>query len=157
MAAKPKTKAQMRADAIEKCKDKAGRITPEAVIDAASDPKSILHKEFEWDVSKGHHIYQMDRARELIREARFIITYSTMQLAVPKYISDRYDRNSSYIETDTVKKKSIMAKETMIDEVRRIKGAAERSRALAIQFGFGLDNSFKKILEMVTEIEEDLV
>lgn len=159
MAKKPKppSKAKLKALAIEKCKDKSGHVRPQVVIAAARNPKSILHKEFEWDEVKGHTIYLMDRARELIREARFVITYSTMQIVVPKYITDSYDKNSSYIETTTVKKKSAMAKETMLAEIIRIKGSAERSRGLAVQFGFtGMDTSFEKILDLVNMIKQQL-
>ena len=50
-----------------------GRLTPEAVVTAAENNRSSLHRYFEWDDSKAAHAYRIDQARELIRAIRVIV------------------------------------------------------------------------------------
>lgn len=50
--------------------DGAGRLTPSAVVEAARDVRSPLHRHFEWDDSKAAHAYRKDQAREIIRVIR---------------------------------------------------------------------------------------
>lgn len=45
-----------------------GRLTPEAVVEAAKDPDSPLHGEFEWDKAKAAHQHWLHQARMLIAD-----------------------------------------------------------------------------------------
>lgn len=54
--------------ALEVISAKAGgHLTPDAVVDAAKDRKSILHRHFEWNDEKAAHAYRLDQARSVIR------------------------------------------------------------------------------------------
>jgi hypothetical protein len=44
-----------------------GRLTPKAVVNAAENPRSRLHKLFEWDNARAAAAYRLDQAREIIR------------------------------------------------------------------------------------------
>jgi hypothetical protein len=46
--------------------DQDGLIQPEAVVEAARDPESPLHKYFEWDVERAAHGFRLAQARGLI-------------------------------------------------------------------------------------------
>lgn len=48
----------------------AGRLMPEAVVNAAKDTKSPLHPHFEWNDKVAAHSYRLDQARNLIRIIR---------------------------------------------------------------------------------------
>lgn len=48
----------------------AGRLTPLAVVEAARDRKSPLHRHFEWDDAKAAEAYRLDQAREIVRVVR---------------------------------------------------------------------------------------
>ena len=72
MAAKD-SKLEQRAAAIAACRDKSGRIAPNIVVDAARDPASPLHDEFEWDVAKAAERDWIRTACELIRSVKFIV------------------------------------------------------------------------------------
>jgi len=157
MAIKDKTKLtklQQKAAAIAACKDKKGRVRPEYVIEAAKNKTNILHGEFEWDQSKGHMIYLMDRAKELIREVKFVVTYQDIKLAAPFYVSDVTDLGSSYIETTEIKRKSVKAKEVLADEMARVKASLRRAHTMAIHFG--LDDLWEEMTNLIVEIEKRL-
>lgn len=51
--------------------DQDGLIQPEAVVEAAKDPDSPLHKYFEWDVALAARAHWLARARHLI--ARYTV------------------------------------------------------------------------------------
>lgn len=44
-----------------------GRLTPSAIVEAAKDRRSALHKHFLWDDAKAAQAYREDQARELVR------------------------------------------------------------------------------------------
>lgn len=48
-------------------KSSGGKATPQAVLDAARDPSSPLHRFFEWDDAKAAASYRVDQAAYLIR------------------------------------------------------------------------------------------
>jgi hypothetical protein len=70
-----------------------GRLTPSAVVEAASDPKSALHRHFEWDDAKAASAYRIDQARELIRVIRIEDDGDAPQRA---FLSVRDDAGVSY-------------------------------------------------------------
>jgi hypothetical protein len=59
--------AQEAGTEIESCKNGEGFITPEAVVDKARPPTSIIHKCFEWDDKNAAEKYRLHQAGNLIR------------------------------------------------------------------------------------------
>ncbi len=53
-------------------KGSAGRLTPSAVVEAARNPRSAMHKCFEWDDAKAAAAFRLDQARDLIRVIRTV-------------------------------------------------------------------------------------
>lgn len=68
--------------------DKNGRLTPEAVVRAAKDPTSPLHKRFEWDDSEAAHQYRLEQARRLIRSVMVTITTEERTISTVHYVRD---------------------------------------------------------------------
>lgn len=54
----------------------AGLINPHVVVDAARDPLSPLHAEFEWDDSEAADLYRLAQAGALVRRMRLTIVRS---------------------------------------------------------------------------------
>jgi hypothetical protein len=52
---------------------RAGKLTPQLVVDEASDPANPLHEHFEWDDAVAAHEHRLSQARALIRKVK--ITY----------------------------------------------------------------------------------
>ena len=50
-------------------KENNGLLSAEAVVEVASNPKSILHSRFEWDDDDAAHEYRLWQARQLISVA----------------------------------------------------------------------------------------
>lgn len=70
-------KAAKRADpqkigeALEKITSASGgKLTPQATVEAAKNPRNPLHKHFEWDDAKCGIAYRLEQAREIIRLVR---------------------------------------------------------------------------------------
>jgi hypothetical protein len=47
-----------------------GHLTPSAVVSAARDPSSAMHRLFEWDDAKAAESWRLEKAREIIRIIR---------------------------------------------------------------------------------------
>jgi hypothetical protein len=145
---------QMRRQALEACRDKQGRITPQAVWRAARDPKHILHREFPWDVRKAAEICWNEIAQRLIRECKITVTISEIRKILPCYVSDPRTNESSYIATTLVARREELAEAVLLDEVSRIEGAVNRARDLAA--AFNLVSEFERLLEDVVLIKEKI-
>ena len=48
----------------------AALLTPEAVVEAARDPRSPLHDQFQWDDEAAGEAYRLQQARALIKRVR---------------------------------------------------------------------------------------
>lgn len=65
--------SKQRAIAIREELEKLGAdvlLTPETVVDAARDPSSTLHDQFQWDDSIAGEAYRLQQARALIKRVR---------------------------------------------------------------------------------------
>jgi folylpolyglutamate synthase/dihydropteroate synthase len=61
-------KAQVLGEALAKiAADNAGRLKPKNVVEAARDPKHVMHRHFEWDDRKAADAHRLDQARAIIR------------------------------------------------------------------------------------------
>lgn len=86
--------------AIEACADPTGRITAEAVVEAASRPDSVLRSLFEWDDSKAAYEHRLEQARGLIRSVRVHITVEDRPISSIAYVRDP-DERKGYISIES--------------------------------------------------------
>ena len=147
------TKAEMKAlrDAIKACEDRSGRVRPERVVEAARDPKSVLHKRFQWDVRKAAMAHWLETAQELIRQVKLVVTIDDVRIAAPYYVADPSVKYSAYTMTTSIAKREDLAEDVLLDEIARIEGAIERARGAAAVFG--LSSHFEKMLLDVVEVK----
>lgn len=149
MAKSPKL--EMKAKAIAALEDSKGNVRPVDVIEAARDPKSALHKDFEWDDTKAAHKHRLETARKLIREVKLVFKYEDVKIIAPYYVVDKTTEESRYSKTLTVAKNGSRAMETLTEEMVRIKNAIHRGITLATVFG--LESKFHRMLEIALEAE----
>lgn len=152
-AAKKPTRLAVKAAAIAACRVR-GRITPAAVVVAARDPKNPLHREFNWDVDKAAMAHWLDRARDLIREVRLVLTVENVRIAAPYYVSDPATLSASYIETSMAARKESTAHAVLLDELARITGAI--GRAIQLSIVFDLKDRFEHMLHEAVGIRDVL-
>jgi len=83
---------------LERLRVEKGLLTPEVVVDAATDATSPLHAAFEWDDTAAAHQYRISQARRLITSIR--IVNSPASPSVVAYVSVKTSENPrSYIPT----------------------------------------------------------
>lgn len=64
-----------------------GMVTPDAVLEEATDPTHPWHSRFEWDDSIAAHKFRLVQARTLIRSITFVRT-ETETRKIPWYVHD---------------------------------------------------------------------
>lgn len=62
-----KADAQKIGEALNTLAGSEGELTPTMVVEAAKNPRHVLHKHFEWDDTVAANLYRLDQARGVIR------------------------------------------------------------------------------------------
>lgn len=65
-----------------------GRLTPDAIIEAARQPANPLHEHFPWDDAVAAHHFRREIARKLIGRIHVVVTVEHTTLSVPYYVRD---------------------------------------------------------------------
>src|SRR5574343_617559 len=115
-----------------------GILRPDDVVSEAANPESPLHDQFEWDDAKAAQLHRVDAARRLIRSSGIRVTETESgPLYAPEWIRSvrAEESEQAYVSTMSLKTKSKVAEETVLEEVRRIAGLIERARGIAIALG----------------------
>ena len=76
-----------------------GHLTPDLVVQAATDEQSPIHSVFEWDDGKAGHQHRLWQARRLIRSVRIERPDGDM---MPKYMSIKIEGDRQYEEASIV-------------------------------------------------------
>lgn len=102
-------KANLWLDELERIRLGAGGVLlTESVVDAARNPLSPLHDEFEWDDKKAAHAHRLDTARHIIRSVELVIERrpDLPPLRVPAFTNlsmidkETLARSRGYMRTD---------------------------------------------------------
>ncbi len=116
---------------IKALEDRAGKLTPEQVVEAASDESSALHSCFTWDDSEAAARWRLDEARELIRSVRIETVIEERTIRSVAYVHDpKRDQNEAgYVNVMRVRKPD--AVEVMRTELNSIAALLERAHGIA--------------------------
>ena len=133
-----------------------GRITPDAVVQAASDPGSPLHQYFEWDDSEAAQRYRVTQARVLL--ARVKIEYETNDHVVrgqyfvrdPTLPSDE----QGYVTLVSMRTNPDDARALLRDEIDRVVSILARARRLADVLG--LSGDLERLTAKALRLQVDL-
>jgi len=121
-----KTDVTEIAVALRDLESKAGKLLPADVVEAARDPMSPLHGQFEWDDSAAAEAYRLQQAGDLIRRVKITLTVEDKPVRVVRYVSTQQEAPSSY---------RVVTRAPMVDlmqvELRRLLGNIDRVKALA--------------------------
>ena len=117
------------------------RLTPDAVVDDARNPKSPLHPHFEWDDAKAGHAHRLYQARRLIASVQVKYTYETMQLNGPVYVRDPTcdAGEQGYATSVSVRSDKQKAQMALGQEIDRMLAAVARARGVALALGLEAD------------------
>ena len=154
MSKAKRSKKQMRMEikraAIEACADKAGRIDPTRVWQAARDPAHPLHDEFDWDVRRAAEKHWELTARELIREIRFQAVYEQRKVLCPVYVADPRSLGD-YVATARIKHREELTAAVMKRELVAIEATINRAMALAMTFD--MVDELKRMLQDIVMLK----
>lgn len=121
-------------------KANGGRVTPEAVLSEAANPKSPLHDQFEWDDSKAAQAYRLDQARELIRSVRVDIKVDHRIVSTVRYVRDpSAGAEQGYVDVAKLRNSEDLSRDALAAELDQVKARMDRARSLAAVFGLERD------------------
>jgi len=116
--------------------EKAGRLTPEAVVTAARNPKSPLHGCFTWSIRQAAQKRWLDEARELIRSVRIEVRTTEWTVEIPRYVRDPASApRQGYISIGQLRTEKDVARELIRTEMLRAQTALARAKHLAVVLG----------------------
>ena len=121
-------------EAVQELKDienRAGKLTPEQVVNAAADEASALHACFTWDDSEAAAKWRLDEAREIIRSVRIETVIEERTIRSVAYVHDPgQDQNEAgYISMLKVRKPDAVA--VVKAELNAIAALCERAIGIA--------------------------
>jgi hypothetical protein len=118
--------------ALEALQNTHGQLSPDLVVDAARDPGSPLHAEFEWDTEKAAHAHRIEQARTLIRSVRVEIHTTEHLIKTVRYVHDpRAEGEQGYVDITRVRGAEGVAEAALGAEVSRVKSAFMRGLGVA--------------------------
>lgn len=131
-----------------------GRLTPQAVVMDATDPKSPLHTHFEWDVDKAAQRHWLDQARTLIRSVEVVVRTDRIVIRAPYFVRDPNAAagEQGYLAITRVRKESDLAREVVVNEFSRAADSLRRAHAVAR--ALEIEDDVKEILDGVVELQQ---
>ncbi len=118
--------------AIEALRDRHGRITAAAVVEAARDPNSPLHFAFDWNVESAAQSHWLDTARRRIAAVRINISVGSRVITAVAYVRDPlcHTREAGYRELTQIAARRDEAVAVVEMELARIAAAIQRARSI---------------------------
>lgn len=124
-------------EALQRIEDQHGRITPDLVVTAAKNPKSVLHAEFEWDVHKAAQQHWIDKARDLIRSIIVTVQVEDKAVQVNYYVRDpeRDAHEQGYRSIMSIRKEPEPSRILLLHEFAQAEANLERAEKIALVVG----------------------
>lgn len=118
-----------------------GRLTPQAVVEDAKREGSPLHELFEWDQRRGHEIYLMQRAREIVRSVKIVVKREDVVFRSPLFVRDPScePRQSGYVSVKALRSDTDLARERVVAEFAAAASALRRAKAIAAALDVGAE------------------
>lgn len=129
-----------------------GVLLPEAVVQAARDPRSPLHASFTWNDSEAAEKRRLDEARALIRSVKVIIQTDSRRIEAVAYVRDpeAAGNQPGYVATATLRTRADEARDALVTEFGQIGARLKRARALAA--ALGLEDEIESLSSQVETV-----
>jgi hypothetical protein len=139
---------------IKSLADANGNIEPASVVEAARDPESPIHSEFQWDPTLAAQQQWVDTAKRLIRFVKLEIIIERETVVAPYYIVDpeRPPKSKRYLTLTVAARSRATAREVLSAELHRISQAI--ARAISVAAVLGLSEELQALLTDVTALRE---
>jgi hypothetical protein len=126
---------------LQEIEDANGRVTPDAVVEAARDPEHPWHDRFDWNDETAGNRWRLAQARTLIRSVRYERRTETRVLHSPAYVRDPDAEADEQAYTSVV---SLLgdedrARAALLAEFSRVASALRRAREIADVLNLGAE------------------
>jgi len=120
-------------DALRMLEDESGRLTADAVVEEATNPKSVLHDRFQWDDTLAAHAHRIEQARALIRSVKIHVVEETVTVSTVHYIRDpdADENEQGYLSLDRLAEDHDKARLAIRREFRMADAAMQRAEGIA--------------------------
>jgi hypothetical protein len=142
--------------ALAELEDETGRLTPEAVVTAAKDPKSPLHGHFQWDDATAATEHRLNQARALIRSVRVEFRVDKRIIRSVAYVRDPAAEagEQGYRSLSGIRQNEDDARSVLVSEFGS--AAAHLRRARQISVALSLEEEVDGLLERVGVLREQV-
>lgn len=127
------------AEALASIADAEGRLTPDAVLKAAKNPRHPLHEAFEWDDAKAGHAYRISQARELIARVRIEVNESELRRIAYVRDPEAEPDAQGYRATAVLADDKEQARAAVLAELYRVHSCLIRAKDVAEAVGITSD------------------
>lgn len=129
-------------------------LTPNLVVEAASNPSSILHEFFEWDNEKAGHAHRLQQARNLITSVKVTIVNETKMISAISYVRDPRlpSDQQGYVSIATLKTDKDLARESIALEFRQAYSHLHRAKIHAE--ALGMQDQVSALISTLSKIQE---
>ena len=112
-----------------------GYLSPGNIVDAARNPKSVLHDEFDWDDHSAADSYRLAQARALVRRVKFTIIRQSkekpreVEMIVTRAYSSRISARSEdggYESVQTIMSDEVKREELVYQVLRELNAYRKR-------------------------------
>ena len=120
--------------ALRALEDAQGRLTPDAVVNAARDSENPLHPHFEWDDTKAAEAHRRNQARTLIKTVTLSVQYQTLTLNAQVYARDPScdAHEQGYRNVLKLRDEPMEARAAIVEEMARVAALLRRARQMAV-------------------------
>lgn len=119
-----------------KALEENGRLTPDEVVKAAKDPKSVLHEYFTWDDSEAAEAWRTEQARRLIRSVTVVVTVEDRPVTTVHYVRDpTVAEDQGYVSLAQLRSEPEAAKAMLRVEFQRAEACYRRALNLTEALG----------------------
>lgn len=131
--------------------ERAGRLTPENVIEEATDENSPLHDHFTWNDKLAGEKLRLIEARTLIRRVKIEVVHRDMPLDVIRFVVDPAEPGNYRDIMHIRHSEEDVARRIMMAEMEKVARAAKRARNVAAVLGSITD--IEEIIRITTTVQ----
>lgn len=92
---------------FKKIEDIYGTLTPDSIVNFASNPQSVLHSLFEWDDTEAAKMYRLQQARTIINNIQVVVISSGNSMRINAYEIIKSDNKRFYKNVEEMSKPEI--------------------------------------------------
>ena len=132
--------------------ERLGNFSPHDVVRVAENPKSVLHKYFEWDEEKAAYRYRLTQARQLVERVKIVVMIDGNKHQTRAFHSvtvkvDTDSREPRYVPLRTIRKSALLRDQVLKQALKELDSWSTRYRQYETVLGNGLFEEIDGVLK----------